>query len=144
MLLRWRPDTPAVVSGHYGPGWYLIKLISMGEEEEEDWDSWQPLSRSRLLRNEFFHTMTEETIMPPPRPPPPSGLHIESNPAHRHCATELRRAAAAAVKQCRGLRLLLLLSDDRGCPLARPTDRVRGAEPDSNLQGEWHAVSTNV
>ena len=75
---------------------------------------------------------------------PPRGLHIESNPAHRHCATELRRAAAVAVKQCRGLRLLLLLSDDRGCPLAQPTDRVRGAEPDSNLQGEWHAVSTNV
>ena len=141
MLLRWRPDTPAIVSGHYGPGWYLIKLISTGEEEE-DWDSCPPLSRSRLLRNEFFHTMTEETIMPPP-PPSPRGLHIESNPAHRHCATELRRAAAVAVAQCRGLRLLLL-SDDRGCPLAQPTDRVRGAEPDSNLQGEWHAVSTNV
>ena len=111
--------------------------VNIDGEEEEDWDSWPPLSRSRLLRNEFFHTMTEETIMPPP----PSGLHIESNPAHRHCATELRRAVA--VKQCRGLRLLLL-SDDRGCPLAQPTDRVRGAEPDSNLQGEWHAVSTNV
>ena len=76
---------------------YQVNIDGGGGGEE---DSWPPLSRSRLLRNEFFHTMTEETIMPPPQPSP-SGLHIESNPAHRHCATELRRAAAAAVKQCR-------------------------------------------
>ena len=42
------------------------------------------------------------------------------------------------------LYLILMYTSIATRPLAQPTDRVRGAEPDSNLQGEWHAVSTNV
>ena len=156
MLLRWHSDTPDIVSEHYGLGWYLIKSIS-----EEDWDSWPPpapapavaiavtpaaaaaFSLSAFKERIFPHNDGGNNIAAAAAAVELTSHRIEPRPPPLHC-TAPHRGTSPPQPSSNGEGNRLLLSDDRGCPLAQPTQRVRRADSNQNLQGELHVIPRKI